>query len=44
MDFSNKNILITGAAEGLGYAVSKKFAEKNANLFLVDINFEKISK
>ena len=42
MDFSNKNILITGAAEGLGYAVSKKFAENNANLFLVDINFEKL--
>lgn len=43
MDFANKNILITGAAEGLGYAVSKKFAEKNANLFLVDINFEKLA-
>ena len=42
MDFSNKNILITGAAEGLGYAVSKKFAEKNANLFLIDINYEKL--
>ena len=40
MDFSNKNILITGAADGLGYAVSKKFAEKNANLFLIDINYE----
>jgi len=44
MDFSNKNILITGAAEGLGYAVSKKFAEKNANLFLVDKNYEKLVK
>jgi len=42
MDFSNKNILITGAADGLGYAVSKKFAEKNANLFLIDINYEKL--
>ena len=44
MDFSNKNILITGAAEGLGYAVSIKFAEKNANLFLVDKNYEKLVK
>jgi len=44
MDFSNKNILITGAAEGLGYAVSKKFAEKNANLFLLDKNYEKLVK
>ena len=42
MDFSNKNILITGAGDGLGYAVSKKFAEKNANLFLIDINYEKL--
>jgi len=42
MDFSNKNILITGAADGLVYAVSKKFAEKNANLFLIDINYEKL--
>ena len=42
MPFSNKNILITGAADGLGYAVSKKFAEKNANLFLIDINYEKL--
>ena len=26
----------------MGYAVSKKFAEKNANLFLIDINYEKL--
>jgi len=42
MDFSNQNILITGAADGLGFAVSKAFANKNANLFLVDINYEKL--
>ena len=28
MDFSNRNILITGAADGLGFAVSKAFSEK----------------
>ena len=40
MDFSNRNILITGAADGLGFAVSKAFSEKKANLFLLDIVFE----
>ena len=33
MDFSNRNILITGAADGLGFAVSKAFSEKRANAF-----------
>ena len=28
MEFSNRNILITGAADGLGFAVSKAFSEK----------------
>ena len=37
MDFSNRNILITGAADGLGLAISKAFSEKKANLFLLDI-------
>ena len=44
MEFLNKNILITGAADGLGFAVSKIFADKKANLFLVDINYEKLVK
>ncbi len=44
MDFSNRNILITGAADGLGYAVSKAFSEKNANLFLLDIDYQKLLK
>ena len=30
MEFANQNILITGAADGLGLAVSKAFAKKKA--------------
>ena len=44
MDFSNRNILITGAADGLGFAVSKAFSEKKANLFLLDIDHKKLIK
>ncbi len=42
MDFLNQNILITGAADGLGLAISKSFANTKANLFLVDINYDKL--
>ena len=42
MDFVNQNILITGAAEGLGLAISKSFANTKANLFLIDINYDRL--
>ena len=42
MEFANQNILITGAADGLGLAVSKAFAKKKANLFLIDVNYKKL--
>mgnify|MGYP001159504362 FL=1 len=44
MDFSNQNILITGSADGLGFAISRAFSNKKANLYLVDINYEKLIK
>jgi len=44
MDFSNQTVLITGAADGLGFAISKAFENKKANLYLVDINYEKLIK
>jgi len=42
MDFINQNILITGAADGLGFAISKAFENKKANLYLIDINYERL--
>ena len=42
MEFANQNILITGAADGLGLAVSKAFAKQKANLFLIDVNYKKL--
>ena len=30
------NILITGAAEGLGLAIANAFNKESANLFLID--------
>jgi len=36
--------MITGAADGLGCAISKAFSKTKANLFLIDINYEKLIK
>ena len=36
-DFAGKSVLITGAAGGIGTALSKAFSEAGANLVLVDI-------
>lgn len=35
MNFSNKNILITGASSGIGYQLAKDFAKEGANLALL---------
>jgi len=40
MEIKNKNVIITGAAQGIGKALSFIFAEKGANLILVDIDSE----
>lgn len=37
-NFQNKNIIITGAAMGLGLATAKELAARGANLALVDYN------
>ncbi len=38
MSFSNKNVLITGAASGIGKTTALLFAEKGATIIVVDIN------
>ena len=40
--FSNKNVIITGAADGLGKAISDELYEKSNNLFCVDIDEKKL--
>ena len=38
-DFSNKTIIITGAAGGIGTALAREMDRRKANLVLADINF-----
>ncbi len=42
VSFKNKNIIITGASEGLGFEIAKRFIENNANLIICSSNYKKI--
>lgn len=42
MNFTDKTVLITGAAVGIGRATAIKFAQGGANLVLVDIDADKL--
>ena len=47
LDLSNKNILITGAATGMGRASAIETAKHGANVAIVDVNsggLEEVSK
>ena len=44
MKFKDKTALVTGAAVGIGRAVTLKLAQEGANLVLVDVNAEKLSE
>lgn len=41
-DFSDKIVLITGAARGIGKAIAERFAQANATVLILDLNREAI--
>lgn len=43
MEFSQKTILVTGAAQGIGAAAARHFAKEGGSVIVADINFEKAS-
>ena len=42
LDLRGKNAIITGAANGIGKAISKRLAEAGCNLILIDIDKQKL--
>lgn len=44
LDLRGKNAVITGAANGIGEAISKRLAEAGCNLILIDIEKQKLEK
>lgn len=44
IDFNEKNVLITGAAHGIGTAFARYFAERGARLILIDVDNENLEK
>lgn len=43
-DFTGKNVIVTGAAMGLGKAIAEEFAKANANVVIADFNDEKANE
>lgn len=43
-DFKNKNVMITGATRGIGYALAEAFAQAGANLAICGTNEDALSK
>ena len=44
MRFSNKTVIVTGGAGGIGLAIASRFASEGANIVLADINMEQLTK
>ena len=44
MTLSDRTVLVTGAAGNLGRAVADAFAERGANLVLVDLRLEALKR
>ena len=43
IDLSNKIAVVTGAAQGFGYAIAKRFVSSGAKVILIDKDPEAIS-
>lgn len=44
MEIKDKTVIITGAAQGIGAAIAKLFANEGAKLILADLNLEKVDQ
>lgn len=44
MRFTNKTVIVTGAAGGIGLAIANRFASEGANIVLADINMDHLQK
>lgn len=44
MRFTNKTVIVTGGAGGIGLATASRFASEGANIVLADINLEHLQK
>lgn len=44
MRFSNKTIIVTGGAGGIGLAIASRFASEGANIVLADISMKQLTK
>ena len=44
MDFTDKTVLVTGSARGIGLAIAEAFHEKNANVVICDLDQDSIDQ
>lgn len=44
MEFTNKTVIITGAARGMGFGAAEAFAKEGANVVLVDLNQDAVEE
>jgi NAD(P)-dependent dehydrogenase (short-subunit alcohol dehydrogenase family) len=44
MRFTNKTVIVTGGAGGIGLAIATRFASEGANIVLADISMEQLAK